>query len=172
MDERGQGLTIEDVLLVLGLRKSMGELVIESGNNIGSVLFHEGKILHALSPYSRAIGDLLVEDGVLTEQELIEMLRLQKTEQQVPLGSLVMRAGKISLEVVEMLVHAQIRDAITTFRSWDNISVSFVSKEVRPFDSIHLPVYEFIGRDQLRAALAGLEQMLKRKDNSLSAPAR
>lgn len=172
MEANGTGLKIEDMLLVLGLRKSTGELVIESGNNIGSVLFHEGRILHALSPYSRAIGDLLVEDGVLAEQELLEILKLQKNDQQAPLGSLVMRAGKISLEIVEMMVHAQIRDAIKTFRSWDNLSATFVTKEVRPFDTIHLRVCDFFDRDQLQHALEGLKQMVKMKDDSMPASAR
>ena len=171
MNDTGPGLTIDDLLLVLGLRKSTGELVLESGNNIGSVLFHEGKILHALSPYSRAIGDLLVEDGVLSERELLETLKLQKSDQQIPLGSLVMRAGRVSFEIVEMMVHAQIRDAIKTFRSWNNMSISFVTKQITPFDTIHLQVCEFVDSDLLRKTLDGLEHMIKRKAETTAAPA-
>lgn len=169
MGDTSSGLTVDEIVLALGLRKRTGELVLESGNNIGSMLFHEGLVLHAFSPYSRAIGDLLVEDGVLSELELIEILKLQKSESHVPLGSLVMRAGKVSLEVVEMLVHAQIREAVKTFRGWDNINVSFVSKEVTPFDTIALPVHEFVDLDSLHLALEALEEMVRLKSESAAA---
>jgi glutaredoxin-related protein len=169
MGDTSSGFTIDEIVLILGLSKRTGELVLESGNNIGSMLFHEGLVLHAFSPYSRAIGDLLVEDGVLSELELIEVLKLQKSEEHVPLGSLVMRAGKVSLEIVEMLVHAQIREAVTTFRGWDNINVSFVTKPVTPFDTISLPVHEFVDLAYLQRGLEALEEMVKLKSESATA---
>jgi hypothetical protein len=55
-----------------------GELTLESGNNIGTILLYKGDILQAFSPYSRAIGDLLVEVGLIIETELIDTLKLQK----------------------------------------------------------------------------------------------
>jgi hypothetical protein len=42
------------------------------------MLLHKGKILQAFSPYSRTIGDLLVKDGIITEAELLDALKLQK----------------------------------------------------------------------------------------------
>lgn len=167
MKTRSDGFNIEGVLLLIGLQARTGELVLESGNNIGSVFFHEGRILQAFSPYTRAIGDLLVEEGVLNDAELIEVLRLQKSEPHQPVGSLLMRAGKVSFEVVEMMVHEQIREAMGVFRKWDRISFSFVDKEVIPFDTIHLPVYEFIDVSTIQAALEAAKRMLSFKNNPL-----
>jgi hypothetical protein len=50
------------------------------------MLLHKGKILQAYSPYSRAIGDLLVEDGIISEAELLDTLKLQKMSPSSPLG--------------------------------------------------------------------------------------
>lgn len=61
MNAHSSGFKLNDALLLIGLEGRTGELVVESGNNIGSLIFHEGKILLAFSPYTRAIGDLLVE---------------------------------------------------------------------------------------------------------------
>lgn len=72
------GFSFQDVLLLVGATARSGELVLESGNNIGSIIFHSGRILQAFSPYSRAIGDLLVDEAIISDAELIEMLQEQK----------------------------------------------------------------------------------------------
>lgn len=145
------GFLLQDVLLLIGLKIGTGELVLESGNNIGSILFHRGKILQAFSPYSRAIGDLLVEDGVITESELLHMLMQQKTSD-IPIGALFIKTGKVTFETIEAMVHQQIRQALKEFKSWDKLRFSFLDKELKPFDRINLPVDEFIPPETLKSA--------------------
>ena len=146
------GFSVQDVLLLVGAHARTGELIMESGNNIGTVLFHKGKILHAFSPYSRAIGDLLVEEGLITEEELIETLQLQKKTAYMPLGGLLLKTGRVSLEVIESMVHEQIRQALREFTSWSNLTFSFSDKDMQPYDQIHLVVYEFVSPEALRSA--------------------
>jgi hypothetical protein len=86
MKAESSGLSVQDVLFIIGIQLCTGELVLESGNNIGTMLLHKGKILQAYSPYSRAIGDLLVEDGIITEAELLDALKHQKMSASSPLG--------------------------------------------------------------------------------------
>jgi hypothetical protein len=43
-----------------------------------------------------------------------------------------------------MMVHAQIREAVKEFLSWDRLSFGFVKKEIQPYDKINLLVHEFI----------------------------
>ena len=168
MNGDAAGFTTEGVVLVIGLQARTGELVIESGNNIGSMLFHQGVILQALSPYSRAIGDLLVEDGVLSESELLEVLKFQKNEPQRPIGNMLMQTGKVSFEAVEMMVHEQIRQALGEFTKWEDLSISFVDKDIKPYDTINLPVYELLKIDFLKSAFDSLSKMVSIKDQSSS----
>jgi hypothetical protein len=156
MNGNASGFHLHDILLLVGLEQRTGELIVESGNNIGTVLFHQGNILQAFSPYSRAIGDLLVEDNILSDAELLEALRLQKLSPHVPIGSLLMKTGKVSFEVVEMMVHEQIRRAIRDFAAWNPVDFSFVQKEIHPFDTIRLPVYEFVPSDFVKSAMVSL----------------
>ena len=72
--------------MTTGMQLRTGELSLEAGNNIGTMLFYKGGILQAFSPYSRAIDDLLVEDGLITETELIDTLKLQKMSPSSQLG--------------------------------------------------------------------------------------
>jgi len=51
---------------------------MESGNNIGHMLFYRGRILQSMSPYSRSIGDLIMEEGLINDRNLIETLLLRK----------------------------------------------------------------------------------------------
>ncbi len=151
-------LSIADVLFLIGVQARTGELVMESGNNIGTLLLHRGQILQAFSPYSRAIGDLLVEEGLITEGDLLETLKLQKMNTYMPLGALLLKTGKVTFEVIEMMVHEQIRMSIKEFQSWNNLNFSFTHKDITPYDRIHLPLQEFIPQETIHAAKAFLER--------------
>jgi len=149
-------LSLPDIFFLIGVHTRTGELVLESGNNIGTILFHRGKILQAFSPYSRAIGDLLVEEGIITDTELLETLKLQKMDANTPLGALLLKTGKVTFEVIEMMVHEQIRQAVKEFQSWDSLNFSFTHKDIIPFDRIQLPPHEFILPETIHSAKAFL----------------
>jgi len=162
---------LQDVLLLIGLKECTGELTLESGNNIGHMLFYRGKILRSLSPYSRAIGDLLVEEGFITETELIEILKLQKKNSISPIGSLLLNTGKVSFEVLEARVHEQIRQSVKEFKKWENISLSFREKDIKPADGIHLMIHEFLTAETLQNAFYFLSVGCTQQDRSAaSAP--
>ncbi len=144
------GFTIQDIILLIGMEGRTGELVIESGNNIGSMHFHEGRILLAFSPYSRAIGDLLVEGGMITDDELLEALKLQKKSNGMLLGTLLVKAGKVQRNVIEVMVREQIRRAVREFLAWPEARVSFNRKDIHPVDLISMPVHEFLPADMVK----------------------
>lgn len=152
MKAHSLNLSLPDILFLIGVQARTGELLMEAGNNIGTMLFHRGKILQAFSPYSRAIGDLTVEKGLITEAELLEMLKLQKMSDYTPLGALLLKTGKVTFEVIEMMVHEQIRQAVKEFKSWNKLNYSFSPKDITPFDRIHLPTQEFIPAETIHAA--------------------
>ena len=165
MNANSSGFKLYDALLLIGLEGRTGELVVESGNNIGSLLFHEGKILLAFSPYTRAIGDLLVEKEVLTDAELLEVLKQQMTGPHTPVGALLLKTGKVTFQIIETMVQEQIRRAIKDFSSWNPLDFNFIKKDVKPFDTIHLPVHEFIPADVVNSTLvfvAGLANVVGR----------
>jgi hypothetical protein len=158
---------IQDVILLLGIEGRTGELVVEAGNNIGSLLFREGKILLAFSPYTRAIGDLLVEQGALTDTELLDVLKQQRAGLHMPIGSLLLKAGKVNFKTIEMMVHTQIRKSVQDFSSWQNVDFSFIKKDVRPFDEISLAVYEFLPPDIMKSAPLFVAAMARTLDPAL-----
>lgn len=169
MNGTNAGFTLQDMFFLVGIQTKTGELVVESGNNIGSIVFHQGAVLQAYSPYSRAIGDLMVENGVITEAELFEALELQKKNMDIPLGTLLLKTGKVSFTLIEQMVHDQIRNSIRDFSAWENVHFSFVAKPIIPFDRIQLPVREFLRPEVLKAAGEFLDR--KQGGNMQAAPA-
>jgi len=145
-------LSLTDILFVMGILKRTGELVIESGNNIGTIILYQGEILQAFSPYSKAIGDLLVEEGLISDTELIETLKVQKRNAYAPLGGLLHKMGRVSMQVIEKMVHEQIRISVKEFQSWQNSQFNFVAKDIHPYDAIKLLVNEFVPAEVLDSA--------------------
>ena len=168
MNAETSGFKLQDIILLLGMEGRTGELVVESGNNIGTLLFHEGRILLAFSPYTRAIGDLLVEQGVLTDSELLGVLKQQMTGPHTPVGTLLLKTGKVTFGIIENMVQEQIRRAVKDFSAWSPLEFNFIRKDVRPFDSIHLPVYEFISADLAKTSLAFVAGMANATGTSAS----
>ena len=163
MNADTSGFKLHDILLLIGMEGRTGELVVESGNNIGTLLFQDGKILLAFSPYTRAIGDLLVEQGAVTDAELLDVLKQQMTGPHTPVGALLLKTGKVTFKIIEAMVQEQIRRAVKDFSTWSPLEFIFVRKDVRSFDSIHLPVYEFIPHDAVKSSLdfvAGMANVL------------
>ena len=157
-----------DILLLIGMKARTGELLLESGNNIGSLVFHEGNILQAFSPYSRAIGDQLVEGGLITEAELLEALNQQKQNPGRPIGKLLMNTGKVSLEIIEALVHEQIRQSVKEFSGWDPLHISFINKEIKRIDRIQVPVQKFISPGTMEFAQVFFASSLSPRDDASS----
>jgi len=87
---------------------------------------------------------------------LFDTLKLQKMNSDVPLGALLLKTGKVSFEIIEMMVHEQIRKAVKEFQSWENLNFSFTHKDIKPFDRIYLPLQEFIQPETINAAKAFL----------------
>jgi len=150
------GFTLQDVVLLIGMQARTGELILEADNNIGTILFHNGNVLQTSSPYSRAIGDLLVEEGLISDTDLIETLLHQKKNPVSPLGSLLIKTGKVTFDLIETKVHEQMRHAVKEFQSWKGLTFSFVPKDIQPHDKIHLTAHEFISPEILTSAISFL----------------
>ena len=90
---------------------------------------------------------------MLTDAELLDVLKQQMTGPHTPVGTLLLKTGKVTFSVIENMVQEQIRRAVKDFSSWKPLDFNFVRKDIRPFDSIHLPVYEFIPSDVAQSSV-------------------
>ena len=83
---------------------------------------------------------------------MLDTLKLQKMIASSPLGGMFLKTGKVTIEVIEMMIHAQIRQSMKEFQSWKDLTVTFVEKNIQPYDRIHLPTHEFISPANLWSA--------------------
>jgi hypothetical protein len=76
-------------------------------------------------------------------------------------GALLLKTGKVNFKTIEGMVHEQIRKAIQDFSVWQNVDFTFLTKDIKPFDEIHLPVYEFLPPDVVRSAVLFVDGLAK-----------
>jgi hypothetical protein len=95
----------------------------------------------------------------------------QKKSAVSPIGCLFLKAGRVTFEAIELMVHEQIRQSVKEFATWQKLRIGFVEKEITPYDSIHLPVNEFILPQTIDAARDFLSMNIPAQDKTPSASA-
>ena len=74
------GYTLEDILLITSLQKKTGELTLEAEKGRGTLRFLNGNIIDSDAPSSTPLGDLLIQKGFLTREDVAASLAKQKNE--------------------------------------------------------------------------------------------
>jgi hypothetical protein len=141
------GYTLEDILLITSLQQKTGELTLETERGRGTLRFLNGNIVDSDSPGTRAIGDLLVMRGMLTEKDVEASLLKQKSNPQSgKIGSIFVEEGRVDSFCIQNMVKEQIFSAIEDFSTWKNVCFSFQEKEVIASDDIHVSLTDIIER--------------------------
>src|ERR1044071_9326172 len=112
---------LTDILQILSLSCKTGTLILrgEQGQR-GMLVFIRGKIVQATTDsilYS--LGEILVQDGVITEKDLEEAIYLQSQMSKPRLiGSILVEKGKIGRDFLLRAIKQQIQAAIAELLSW------------------------------------------------------
>jgi glutaredoxin-related protein len=61
-----------------------------------------------------------------------------------PIGTMLLKTGEVSFEVLEMMFHEQIRQEVREFKTWEKISLSFHEKDIKLSGGIRLMIHEFL----------------------------
>jgi hypothetical protein len=132
-----QDVSVPEVMQFIYLGGRTGTLVLESGDQHAEVGFHRGRIISALGPGNKRLGDLLLEQGLVDLRQLTEALDAQeKTQPQRSLGQVLMGMGIVSDEVIKGAVAEQIEQTVYELVIWNEGSFEFQLDELRPVDDI------------------------------------
>ncbi len=141
------GYTLEDILLITALQKKTGELTLETERGHGTLRFLNGNIVDSDSPHTTAIGDLLMREGMVSEDDLTESLEKQKINPDAgKIGKIFVDSGCVDHNAVSLMVKEQIFTAIQDFSTWKNVYFTFKEKDVLPSDDIHVTLTDIIER--------------------------
>jgi hypothetical protein len=113
-------LPLADLVELLSRRKASGSLSCERGTVRKTLLLRDGAAVGASSNDPREyLGQLLVNFGHLTEEQLTQAFRTQE-ETKVRLGKVLAMAGLVPRETVRDVLAIKIRETLLDVFLWDS----------------------------------------------------
>ncbi|CAN5780967.1 hypothetical protein BH23GEM9_BH23GEM9_28210 [soil metagenome] len=117
---------LADVCQLLALGQKSGCLSVADGSRFGQIYFEAGRICYARIVNRRdRLGDLLVRDGLLQQQQLDDVLLMQTREPERRVGELLVASGHLTREDLTRYVRMQIEEAIYHLFTWTRGSFFF-----------------------------------------------
>jgi len=135
-----------DLMQWISASRKTGTLVIKGQRFTKKILFQTGLVSAVTSNNPREhLGYYLVGWGVLSEEELEHLLDRQK-ELNVMLGELLVQTGRLTREQVDHLVRLKTEETIYDLVHWNEGEFFFLDdvQPRRDFKELQLPVDQFI----------------------------
>ncbi|MFQ5657098.1 MAG: DUF4388 domain-containing protein [Candidatus Methylomirabilales bacterium] len=129
---RLEGLTVPDILQILGLLKKTGKLTLTRMGSSGVILFRNGEVILATSNSARnSLGNTLIKKEYLTEDALKTALEIQHTlPRWKRLGAILVEQGFVSPAVLDQAIQQHIEQVILEFMEWDTGFFRFEGLEI------------------------------------------
>ncbi|HEY5060011.1 MAG TPA: DUF4388 domain-containing protein, partial [Gemmatimonadaceae bacterium] len=91
--------SLPDVLQLLSMGKKTGCLSVTHRNSFGNIYFDKGRICYASIVNRRdRLGDMLVKNGVITQEQIDAAVAMQNRRRDKRLGELLVELGSLTLE--------------------------------------------------------------------------
>ncbi len=120
-----QLFAVPDLLEFLRSSRRTGTLVVTSEYGIGAVHMSDGRLTGGASPSSTNLGDLLLEQETITEEQLKDAaLRQKKESPDHLLGAILVETG-VDRDAVRSAIGKQIHQAILEMISWTDGHFAF-----------------------------------------------
>jgi hypothetical protein len=122
-----EDLGLGDILQIVSLSRKSGELILQSRNREGKIVFLQGKVIHATSSvFPENFGSLLVRRNVVDIETLKKALDAQSKMSDPPLlGVILSENFGISAELVDAVAKEQIERVIYSFFGWSEGTFAF-----------------------------------------------
>ena len=124
--------SLADVCQLLALGMKSGCLSVADGSRFGQIYFDRGRITYARIVNRRdRLGDILVRDGVLTQNQLDQVLERQSAEPDRRVGELLIAFDHITRTELTKYIRLQIEEAIYHLFTWSRGNF-FFEVDARP----------------------------------------
>ena len=137
-----QLFAVPDLLDFLNSSRRTGTLVITSEHGIGAVHLKLGFIAGAASPSSANMGDLLIEKGVVTGEQLEQAVQHQKTDSPDRLlGAILLEMSLVERSDLQQALEQQVRGALKEMVDWTSGRFAFEPDRAGPEDSSEIEIH-------------------------------
>jgi hypothetical protein len=125
-------IALDNVFQLIDLAGLSGRLEVRAQENGGTFYFVNGVFIYGtLQVHPRRIGSILLDSGLISEQQLQECLELHKHEhQRRPRGQILLDRGYVDPARLDVFLQQQIREAFYASLSWRQGSFAYYPGEV------------------------------------------
>jgi GAF domain-containing protein len=137
--------SIGDVLQFIYIGGRSGTLSVTRGKERAEVGFHRGHIVSAWGPGSKRLGELLLEEGAISESKLAGALAQQsRTDPRPSLGQVLIENGDITREVLERVIEGRINQVVGDLLTWRFGNFEFASEDPPNIDDFAVSPASFV----------------------------
>jgi hypothetical protein len=154
---------LADLLQVIDISRKNGILNVRSRKGVGRLFFEMGKLVRAESNlFSVRVGDVLVEQGILSRDSLQAALGVQRSEgNRRKLGAIICEDMGVTPEEVEAALTVHFKAVIFDILSWPEGRIRFdVSDSPLSQERFSLNAAEFILAVGIEAGYLVIESSL------------
>lgn len=145
-------------LEMMSQAKYSGVLTITSADRVAWMAMRKGRILYATSATTAKLGDSLVAKGVLSQEVLESVLRLQRRKRVHHLmATILVELGLLSTEAASFEIGSQVRRVFHDVLTWEKAELMFESWEAPPSCQV-LPAEDRVESLLLETAIAKAEE--------------
>src|ERR671924_1217570 len=118
--------SLPDVLQLLAMGQKSGCLSVADRSNFGTIYFSKGRISYASIVNRRdRLGDILVKNGLITQQDLDAAIQLQTRQRDKRLGEILIEQKILTREELHRYIRLQIEEAVYFLFTWTQGTFSF-----------------------------------------------
>lgn len=132
---------LADICQLLAMGRKTGCLTVSNRPSYGNIYFAKGRVVYA-SVLNRPdrLGDLLVKNGVITEEQLTQGIAAQGEEPGRRLGEILMGQGSLAEDDLNRFVTLQIEEAVYHLFAWSEGTFRFEPDEAPPDEAMLVSV--------------------------------
>lgn len=149
---RLEDLALPEIFTLLSLSRKTGKLVLRHKDETAVVIFTNGQVVQAATSGLReSLGHLLLMKKVISENELMAALEIQKcSPRKKRLGTILAEKGFISAEVLEETIKGQIEEIVFGVLHWHEGLFNFELGETHMGDEIGVNLQDFLLRSGIK----------------------
>jgi len=161
-----------EFLMTLSMTSKTGKLSSVWEGHKTLLVLRNGAIVYAASPTVRErLGSMLVNRGLVSEEQLFEALQLQESEEKAGLlGSILVDMGAVSKEQLTEVVQDQFESVLSELLSWDGGVMIFEPVDIPDLGSIHIDPAEVLSGVGVAVDRMLAASLVQRDDPSVEDP--
>ena len=118
--------SLPDVLQLLAMGQKSGCLSVADRSSFGTIYFSKGRISYASIVNRRdRLGDILVKNGLITQQDLDTAIQMQPRQRDQRLGEILIAQKMLTREELHRYIRLQIEEAVYFLFTWTQGTFSF-----------------------------------------------